>query len=178
MKRVIVASQNPVKIAAAREAWTRMFPDDACDAAGVAVSSGVSHQPMGDEETRQGALSRAAAAAAAHPAADFWIGIEGGVADTANGMEAFAWVAVYDDSGRVGLARSASFFLPPAVTHLIRQGKELGEADDIVFGRTNSKQENGAVGILTGNAIERRDYYREAAIMALIPFKNEHLYFV
>ena len=30
-----------------------------------------------------------------------------------------------------------------------------GEAADIVFGRTNSKQENGAVGLLTGDALER-----------------------
>lgn len=176
MKRVIVASENPVKIAAVREACGRMFPDGAHEITGVAVASGVSHQPMGDEETRRGAVFRAAAAAAAAPAADFWVGIEGGVTDAAEGMSASAWVAVRSAGGRTGMARSASFFLPPCIAELIRQGKELGEADDIVFGRVNSKQENGAVGILTDNAIERRDYYREAVIMALIPFKNEHLY--
>jgi len=59
---------------------------------------------------------------------------------------------------------------------LIRQGKELGEADDIVFGRSNSKQENGAVGLLTDNAIDRAQLYEHAMILALIPFKNEALY--
>ena len=76
----------------------------------------------------------------------------------------------------VGKGRTGAFFLPPAVADLIRQGKELGEADDIVFGRFNSKQENGAVGILTGDVIDRRRLYEEAVILALIPFKNEALY--
>jgi non-canonical (house-cleaning) NTP pyrophosphatase len=38
---------------------------------------------------------------------------------------------------------------------LINEGKELNEADDIVSVRTNSKQTNGAVGVLT-NDIEPR----------------------
>ncbi|MEA2092741.1 MAG: DUF84 family protein, partial [Patescibacteria group bacterium] len=55
-------------------------------------------------------------------------------------------------------------------------GKELGEADDIVFQRNNSKQENGAVGILTGDVVDRTKCYTEAVILALIPFKNVNLY--
>jgi non-canonical (house-cleaning) NTP pyrophosphatase len=53
---------------------------------------------------------------------------------------------------------------------------ELGDADDVVFGRTNSKQENGAVGLLTENVIDRTAYYVQALILALIPFKNSVLY--
>jgi non-canonical (house-cleaning) NTP pyrophosphatase len=62
------------------------------------------------------------------------------------------------------------------VADLIRQGKELGEADDIVFGRNNSKQENGAVGLLTGDVINRAQLYEMAVILAFIPFKNLDLY--
>ena len=76
----------------------------------------------------------------------------------------------------VGKGRSGTFFLPPKIAELIRQGKELGEADDIVFERTNSKQENGAVGILTDGVVDRTKYYTEAVVLALIPFKNERLY--
>lgn len=175
MKRVIIASNNPVKIAAVREACSRMFPGEEFLFEGAAVSSGVTDQPRTNDETRQGALNRAAGAAAVAPA-HLHVGIEGGVEDTPGGMEAFAWVAVSASDGKVGTARSAAFLLPPRVAALIRDGKELGDADDIVFGRINSKQDNGAVGILTGNAIERRDYYRDAVIMALIPFKNPDLY--
>ena len=106
----------------------------------------------------------------------YWVGIEGGVEETVDGeMIAFAWVVVRDHQ-RVGRGRTGTFYLPPAVTDLIRQGKELGEADDIVFGRNNSKQENGAVGLLTGDVIDRAQLYEHAVILALVPFKNTALY--
>ncbi len=76
----------------------------------------------------------------------------------------------------IGKGRTGTFFIPPPVADLIRQGKELGEADDIIFQRNNSKQENGAVGLLTGNVIDRKNLYEQAVILALIPFKNSILY--
>jgi non-canonical (house-cleaning) NTP pyrophosphatase len=53
---------------------------------------------------------------------------------------------------------------------------ELGEADDRVFGCNNSKQQNGAIGLLTGDAVDRAGLYVPAVIFALIPFKNPELY--
>ena len=91
-------------------------------------------------------------------------------------MEAFAWVVIKAKGNGFGKGRTGTFFLPPQIAELIKQGKELGEADDIVFGRTNSKQENGAVGILTENVVDRTKYYTEAVVLALIPFKNKKLY--
>ncbi len=91
-------------------------------------------------------------------------------------MEAFAWIVVKAKDGKLGKGRTGTFFLPPKIVALIKQGKELGEADNIAFGRTNSKQENGAVGILTDNVIDRTKYYTEAVVLALIPFKNSQLY--
>lgn len=54
---------------------------------------------------------------------------------------------------------------------------ELGHADDQVFGRVNSKQESGSVGLLTDNVVDRAGFYTQAMILALIPFKNEGLTF-
>ncbi|MEM6529629.1 MAG: DUF84 family protein, partial [Chloroflexota bacterium] len=54
----------------------------------------------------------------------------------------------------------------------VRGGMELGDADDIVFGRSNSKQQTGSVGLLTGDALTRETYYLHAVVLALIPFKN------
>ena len=90
-------------------------------------------------------------------------------------MTAFAWIVVRSKRG-VGKSRTGTFVLPPAVAQLIRQGRELGEADDIVFNRANSKQDNGAVGILTGDVIDRTQLYEQAIILALAPFKNEAVY--
>ena len=176
MKKIIVASTNPVKIAAARAGFEKMFPGEAVEVCGVAVASGVSDQPKNDAEVLQGAWNRAHGASDEAEDGDFYIGIEGGVEEKHDGMEAFAWTVVRSKQGACGRGRTGAFLLPPQVADLIRQGKELGEADDIVFGRTNSKQENGAIGILTDNAIDRAKFYADAVALAFIPFKNEHLY--
>ncbi len=176
MKHIVIASKNIVKIDAARTAFERVFPDETFECIGVSVPSGVADQPSTDAETFTGAMNRVRAAREAEPDADFWVAFEGGLEEKEGEMEVFAWAVIEGREGRFGKARTSTFFLPHAIVELVRQGKELGEADDIVFGRTNSKQSNGSVGILTGDLITRTSYYVEAALLALIPFKNPELY--
>jgi inosine/xanthosine triphosphatase len=176
LKTVVVASQNPVKIQAVLRGFQRMFTGQEFAVQSISVPSGVSRQPLTNAETLQGAVNRAGGAQSQLPQADFWAGVEGGVEETGDGeMLAFAWVAVRD-TRHMGCGRTGAFGLPPRIAALIRQGKELGEADDLVFGRTNSKQENGAVGLLTGDVIDRAQFYEQAVVLALIPFKNPGLY--
>ncbi len=175
MKTIIVASSNPVKIAAVRAGFDRVFGAGTHRAEGRPMPSGVAVQPLTDAETLAGARNRATAARERCPEAEFWAGVEGGVEDGPDGMMVFAWIVVL---GREisGEARTGAFLLPPKVARLVREGKELGEADDLVFGRTNSKQQDGAVGILTGGLIDRAGYYEQAVVLALIPFMNPNLY--
>ncbi len=175
MTTLVVASTNPVKVQAAVNGFRRLFPEAEPNVITVSVPSEVAHQPLSDEETLRGALNRSNNARRVQPDADYWIGIEGGVQASHEELAAFAWIVV-QSATLSGKARSGTFFLPPAVAELIRAGKELGEADDLVFGRSNSKQENGAVGILTGNVIDRAQLYEHAMILALLPFKNANLY--
>jgi len=175
MKKVIIASKNPVKIQAVKNGFEKMFPIQEFEFVGVSVPSNVADQPLSNDETFLGAKNRANNASSEVKNADFYIGIEGGIEHIEGDTEAFAWVVIKSAS-KYGKARTGTFFLPKQVVELIKEGKELGEADDIVFKRNNSKQENGAVGILTGNVIDRTKYYTEAIVLALIPFKNIDLY--
>lgn len=175
MKTVIVASGNPVKLEATRRGFERLLPGDGLSFRSVGAPSGVSDQPASDDETLLGATNRAQGARRVAPAADFWVGIEGGVTDLAGGLAAFAWVVVLDRQ-RSGLGRTATFFLPARVAELVRRGVELGSADDLVFGRADSKQANGAVGLLTGDVVDRTSLYEQAVVLALIPFRNPELY--
>lgn len=175
MKKIVIASKNPVKIDAVKQGFEKIFPDERFEFAGISVSSGVKDQPFDNEETLKGAINRADNAFAEMKTADYFVGIEGGIEPVGEEMEAFAWVVVRSEN-KYGKSRTGTFFLPKEVVKLIKEGMELGEADDIVFKRNNSKQQNGAVGILTGNAIDRTKYYSEAVILALIPFKNADLY--
>lgn len=176
MKKVIVASTNPVKINTTEIGFKKMFPEINFSFEGVAAESGVSAQPMSEEETLRGATNRAENAKGIAPNADYWVGIEGGLEEINSGTEAFAWVVVISKDGLIGRGKTGSYFLPEKIVELIKEGKELGEADDIVFGRVNSKQSNGSVGILTGDVLTRTTYYEPAVILALIPFKNPDLY--
>lgn len=176
MKTIVVASKNPVKIQAVEAGFRSLFPEELFEVVGVSVPSGVSDQPMTDEETFLGAKNRADRASLVVLDADLFVGIEGGVEGVGSDeLACFAWVVV-KSGDQYGKARTGTFFLPKPVVALIKEGKELGEADDIVFGRTNSKQESGAVGILTGGVVDRAKYYTEAVILALIPLKNPELF--
>lgn len=176
MKKIVVASKNPVKITTTLAGFKKMFQNESFEVTGTSVKSDVSDQPVTEEETLQGALNRVENAQISEPNADYWVGIEGGIQETNGALLTFAWIVVKSTDGKLGKGRTGSFFLPNKVAQLIKQGKELGEADDIVFNKQNSKQENGAVGILTGDVLTRGTFYEPAIVLALIPFKNPDLF--
>jgi len=171
VKTLVVASKNPVKANATLAGFQRMFPEEEFQLQALSVDSGVGHQPITEAETLEGAENRARAAAELAPEADFWIGIEGGIEDLADGMLTYAWIVVLCE-GRTGMGRSGGFLLPEAVARLVRTGKELGDANDIVFGRENSKQQEGAIGLLTGKVMDRTELYEHAMVLALAPIKG------
>lgn len=170
--QVIVASRNPVKIGAAREAFSAVFPDRSIDISGIEVESGVGDQPESDARTREGARARVLKARDAEPGADFWVGLEGGVEVFDGQLMAFAWMAVKGRKSDISEARSTTLPLPPAVKELVDAGMELGEANDRVFSTVNSKQGGGAYGLLTDGRYTRESIYAQTLIIALTPFVN------
>jgi inosine/xanthosine triphosphatase len=171
--QVVVTSFNPVKIAAVEQAFLSQFPSAQTHIVPIGVDSGVADQPMSDDETRQGARNRVAAAKQKLPDADYWVGLEGGLEDFDGDLMAFAWMAVAGPGGRVSESRSATLPLPPAVQALVANGLELGEANDRVFSTLNSKQAGGAYGLLTNGLMTRESIYTQTLILALIPFVHE-----
>ena len=171
--KVVVASKNPVKLEAARAAFSALMPDANLQMIAVSVDSGVGNQPTSDEETRRGARTRAANARKSNAEADFWVGLEGGIEVFEEQLMAFAWMAVLDINGRLSCARSTTLPLPPSVRDLIiDKGLELGEANDKVFSTANSKQGGGAYGLLTDGLYTRQSVYTQTMILALLPFTN------
>lgn len=165
--RIAVGSRNPVKMGAVTQV-VRQWQASA-QIEGVAVPSGVPEQPLGDDETRRGAMARARAARAALDA-DIGIGIEGGVVDDdGTSMRTCAWAAVSLRDGREFIGGSLAMPLPPAVAALVRRGVELGHAMDAITGGQDTKHGAGAVGILTNGLIDRQRAYEVLVTYALSP---------
>ncbi len=168
LRRVAVGSTNPVKINAVRAVLARAGVDAVVE--GFGVASSVRDQPVGDEETIRGAMTRARGAIAAG-GADLGVGIEGGVVNEADGaMRTCAWAAVVAPDGRRGVGGSLAMPLPPVVADAVRGGLELGHAMDRLTGARDTKRGAGAVGILTAGLVDRQQAYEVLVSYALAPF--------
>ena len=174
MKKVIIASKNPVKVNAVQKAFELVFVGEQFEYEAVSSVSGVSDQPMSDAETFTGAMNRVSSILKAN--ADYFVAIEGGVQKKSGEYEVLAWVVVKDKVGKIGKGRSATFFLPHKIGELLSQGVELSKASDCVFQESESGKKQGTIGILTGNVIDRTKYYVDPVVLALIPFKNPESY--
>lgn len=176
MQNVIVGSMNPVKINGVKSAFEELFHGEEFNVEGFNADSGVSDQPMTAEETRLGAENRIKHLKMDLPDADYYAAIEGGIDEKDGAMFTFAAVVIESKSGTRGISTTAQVQIPPRVAELVKSGKELGHANDEVFGAENSKHSSGATGLLTDGILERTEFYRQAIILALVPFKNKDLY--
>ncbi len=171
--KIAVGSTNPTKVEAVRRIFGQAYPG--CEVIGLNVPSGVPEQPIGDEQTRHGAINRARAALEAAQA-DLALGLEGGVIFTPQGAFTMGWVAIVERHGQVGLSQSPWLQLPPAVADAIKAGGELGPVMDQLTGEKDTKKHGGAVGVLTQGLFDRRGAWEMSVACALAPFLNPDLY--
>ena len=170
---IIVGSRNPVKCAAVESVLAPLFPDTQFSA--VDSVSGVADQPWGDDETRQGAHNRAGNVLARTEAA-LAIGLEAGVIETTFGLMTTAWCVILARDGRMGIGGGSHILLPESVAQDVRAGLELGSAMDALIGGHNTKQKNGAIGILTNGLLSRQQAYEVIIQLAVAPFRRPDFY--
>jgi inosine/xanthosine triphosphatase len=173
--KVAVGSRNPVKISATRSAFKKLWPDSKWNVVGVDVSSGVADQPMSDNESIKGASNRAKRAMK-NENADYGVGMEGGLQKIGKNWFDCGWMVVVDRKGRMGIGSTVRIETPKKLIKLIKQGKELGEANDLYFKEENSKQGQGHFGLMTKGLITRTHGYSEGLIMALTRFVHPDLW--
>lgn len=175
MKKVIVASENPVKISVAKRAFSMVYPELEVEFISVKSDSGVPDQPMNDE-TEQGAMNRLNFIKEKYPEADFWISQEGGLFEEGERLYNRAWMAVSDKDGYIAKSSTPSFCIPAKITEYIRDGMELGHANDKFFNTVDSKHGLSAVGYLTDGLYDRENYYLQAVVIALSELKHKQWY--
>lgn len=174
MGSIAVGSTNPVKVEAVRAVAASIFPG--IEVVGADVSSGVRAQPIGDAETRAGALNRARAALERTAGARFGIGLEGGVDFLDGAPYVMGWGAIVDGNGGASVARGLTLPLPPLLAKELQAGAELGPLMDKLSGLSDSKRKSGAIGILTVGIITRRQSWEAVVAAALAPFLRPEWY--
>ena len=184
--RVAVGSQNPVKRDATEAAFEHLV---GVTVTAESVASSVSEQPVGHDETVRGAESRARKALSAG-AYDLGVGIEGGVAefgDDSSGRRTWSagagelyeaelylimWAGV-TDGNTMSCAAGPSVQLPNTVASRISDGEELGPVMKDEFNLENVPENQGAIGVLTGNVLDRKSVLRTAVAGALGQFVTD-----
>ena len=73
---IITGSDNPNKIEGVKKGFAQMFLKISLDIIGCAVESGITDQPLSNEETLTGAFNRAKNCQKLFPDADYFCGIE------------------------------------------------------------------------------------------------------
>lgn len=178
MMEVLVGSENPIKIEAAREVFSKYF--DQVKVTGIEVSSKVSAQPI-NEETFEGAKNRALELKKLNEkenlGADFFVGIEGGITKFYSKWFALGVGCVIDNQGRIGYGVSPYFELPESIVEQLLSGSELGQVMEEISGKDNIRQREGAIGFLSKGVMDRKNLYIHSLIVALVPFLNKDLYF-
>jgi inosine/xanthosine triphosphatase len=170
--RVAVGSENPVKIAAVEEVFSKVF--GSVEVVSILIDSGVPPQPFG-LDTLRGAENRAKRALEA-TGADYGVGIEGGLIELGGQWYNLGFVAIVDKGGFLGTGTSGWFELPPSFVERLRGGEELAGVVDSFFGVKGVGRTEGAVGVLTGNRVTRRDLYVHGLYMAMIPLLNKKIW--
>ncbi len=167
---VIVGSTNAVKVAATRAVFGRTYPELAVRA--VALSSGVAAQPVGFEETHEGAANRAWAALD-QPGACWGVGLEGGVALGGGHRSWLYGVAVVAHGGRDATSRSASLRLPDDIGRRLHAGETLGDIlEDMAPGRGHE----AALAWLTGGLLSAQALWEQTLVLAVVPLLNRGPY--
>jgi len=173
--KIVVGSQNPVKIKAVEAAFKAIWPDKKWEVLGIEVLSGVSRQRMSDEESIKGARNRAKQAREKIQA-DYGVGLEGGLQKIEDNYFDCGWAVVLDKENNEGIGSTIRMIAPSRMIEMIKQGKELGEVDDILFNKSNSKQAEGHFGLMTNSAITRTNGYKDGVIAALSRFIHPDLF--
>lgn len=172
---VKVGSQNPVKVQATRNILTKLYND--VNVFSVHVHSGVPDQPIGLEQTIEGAVNRAKRAYS--PDCDLGVGIESGLLETPHTITGYVdlqWCAIYDgDKTTMGV--SAGFEYPPSVVEEVLNGKEVGDVMDELTGVEDLGEKMGAVSYLSRGMLDRTGNTEQCVLMAMIPRLNEGVYF-
>lgn len=175
IRKVVIGSQNPVKISAVKEVLA-YYLDYTFEIVGLPALSGVSDMPNSEDEVKMWSYNRAQ-----------WC-MKQGDYDMSFGLEwwvqfdeqgccfLFGCVTCIDKTWYSHMSLGTQYMLPPAIAEKLSQWAELWPVMDEFLGMKNTKQQGWAIWFLTEGKISRKDSFADNAIHVLIPWLHRDLY--
>lgn len=139
---------------------------------GFDVESGVSPQPLGYEETENGAINRARNALKACPSATLAIGIEGGVMRNSLKQPILMNYIAITDGTTLRTTSTTGTPVPESWARALEAGEELRP----LIMAMNNGIDRSAIGLLTNDTVKRDDTYIIGLRTALAPWLNPHFF--
>ena len=174
-KLIIVGSKNTAKIEAVKEILLEYPNFEKYSVKGLNVQSGVDKQPKTLDETIKGAMNRAKSS---FEACTYSIGIESGlmaVPYTKSGYMDVCVCAIFDGKEfHLGLSSAWEFPNPKIIHSIINEDIDMSQAVNKAGLTSNQKigSAEGAIGIVTKGRLDRKEYTKQALVMALIHIDN------
>ncbi len=164
---VYVATRNPVKLRAVRDAFAEWHRGVETNVRAVDPTARLPEQPLG-EEVGRGAVARAKTAIEPNDA-DRGVGIEAGLIQLP-GSDRWLSVqvcAIADREGRISLGLGPGYELPEALRAAVLAGAPLREALRLNLSIEDAAN-RGAIYHLSDGRLDRFDLTRQAVSMALL----------
>ena len=186
---VAVGTKNPAKIEAVKLGFTKLFPKTECTVFPVEVDSQVGVQPYGFESTIQGAINRAKNAYSSvfkthsKTITQLGIGIEAGMIPvplTSTGYLDYQFCAIFSSNGAISIGSGPGFEYPPKIVEKLMNDPDHHEIGTIIAeisGISNTKEKEGAIGLLTKNIFRRAEILQYSVVSALLPIKSSRSLF-
>ena len=150
--KLYVGSINRVKVSAVVEA----LDDFDLNIIPFEATSEVGPQPIGDEQTLQGAINRAKSL----PTNGLRIGLEAGVTLLNNQLFLVNFGALIDEDGELYVAGGTRIPLPEHIKKLVLEDKlELADAMKQTYKVEGIKHQNGAIGYFTNDLVKRKEIF-------------------
>ncbi len=174
--KVVVGSTNKVKIDSVIESFNGVFPNELWEVIGVDVDSGVSDQPLSEEETIEGARNRVLRCKELR-AADYYVGIEGGLMKSTSGWMECGWIVIRNNKGVEGIASSPKIMISSKVYgFLSRDNNTLTDVCEKYFKVKNAGSKTGYFGLMTNGYVDRKRAYIDGVSFALSRFAHPELF--
>jgi non-canonical (house-cleaning) NTP pyrophosphatase len=168
-KKIVLASKSPLKKFVVEYVTKYFFKDDEFEIVQYDV------EDKGPEPFTEAALLIQLQVALhkikdLEPDAAYYIVMEGGVREMDNELEEISCVIIEDASGRQSKSWSTSFPIPEEVAKKVQKGMPFADAVDAVYSTKDIKNNQGFIGLLTDNFVDKKMLYVQPTAVAFGKF--------